>query len=98
MFGRWELPALVQTASAVATAMVAGHDVEPGVPEPDRSGRARPTKRRIRPDQAAAGRRVGDVITEPRERYAFGDTVIVEFAGAHPGNDVRRGGTFVEVQ
>jgi neutral ceramidase len=38
------------------------------------------------------------VITEPRERYAFGDTVIVEFAGAHPGNDVRRGGTFVEVQ
>ena len=98
MFGRWELPALVQTASAVAIAMVAGHEIELGVPEPDRSGRARPTKRRIPPDEAAARLRVGDVITEPRERYAFGDTVMVEFAGAHPGNDLRRGGTFVEVQ
>ena len=98
MFGRWELPALVQAATAVAGAMAAGRDIELGVPEPDRAGRARPTKRRIPPDEAAAGRRVGEVVTEPRERYGFGDTVRVEFAGAHPGNEVRRGGTFVEVQ
>jgi neutral ceramidase len=98
MFGRWELPALVQTASAVAAQLADGRDTALGVPEPDRSARARATRRRIPADQAAPGRQLGDVLTAPRDRYAIGDTVVVEFAGAHPSNDVRRGGTFVAVQ
>ena len=44
------------------------------------------------------GGEFGDVLRAPRPRYRPGDTVRVEFVGAYPNNDLRRGGTYLEVQ
>jgi neutral ceramidase len=96
MFGRWELPALVQTAVTLATAMRDGKPVDRGAPPPDLSGRVR-SRLRTRADVPAAGG-FGDVIVAPRAAYRCGDTVRAEFVGANPNNELRRGGTYVEVQ
>jgi neutral ceramidase len=96
MYGRWELPALVQTAAVLATAMRDGVPVERGMPPPDLSGRVR-SRVRLRPD-SAAGPDFGDVLVAPRASYRGGDTVHAEFVGAYPNNDLHRGATFVEVQ
>ncbi len=97
MFGRWELPALVQTTVALATAMRDGASIERGTPPPDLSARGGSAKAGRRRD-AAVGGDFGAVLVAPRPRYRRGDTVRVEFVGAYPNNDLRRGGTFLEVQ
>lgn len=96
MYGRWELPALVQTVTRLAAAMRDGAAVERGTPPPDLSARAK-GKARVRPDVQAGGA-FGDVLVAPRSAYRGGDTVRAEFVGAYPNNDLRRGATFVEVQ
>ncbi|GAA2487663.1 hypothetical protein GCM10010198_44170 [Nocardia seriolae] len=49
-------------------------------------------------DLPHAGRAFGDVLTQPGTDYAAGQTVSVEFVGAHPNNDFRLDGTYFEVQ
>jgi neutral ceramidase len=95
MYGRWELPALVQTAAGLATAMRDGVPVDPGSPPPRMAPRGR-GRRPARPDTAIGN--FGDVMVGPRARYRPGDTVRVQFIGASPNNDLHRGSTFVEVQ
>ncbi len=97
MYGRWELPALVQTAAQLATALRDGTDVARGTPPPDLSARTRPGRAPTRPDLAAGGS-FGAVLAPPRSRYRRGDTVRAEFVGAYPNNDLRRGASFLEVQ
>jgi neutral ceramidase len=96
MFGRWELPALVQTACGLARAMRDGTPVERGTPPPDLSWRVR-DRTRSRAD-AAAGGGFGDLLVAARPAYRRGDTVRAEFVGAYPNNDLHRGGTYLEVQ
>jgi neutral ceramidase len=96
MYGRWELPALVQTAARLATAMRDGKPAERGTPPPDLSGRVK-SRIKARPDVAAGGA-YGDVLVAPRPAYRRGDTVRAEFVGAYPNNDLRRGGSYIEVQ
>lgn len=96
MYGRWELAALIQTVSGLATAMRDGVPVETGTGPPDLSARRR-SRTTLRPDVAVGGD-FGAVLVVPRARYLPGDTVRAEFVGAYPNNDLRRGNTFVEVQ
>ena len=64
----------------------------PDLPAAGALGAARaPGRRRLAGDY-------GRVSREPRARYRPGDTVRVAFVGAHLANDLRRGGTFLEVQ
>jgi neutral ceramidase len=94
LFGRWQLPAVQQTAALLAEAMRDGRPVDPGTPAPDLSGRRRRTPRRPAPDAAHPKAQIGRQIS-----FLWDDrTAIVEFAGVHPGNDRRRGGTYFEVQ
>jgi neutral ceramidase len=97
LFGRWELPALQQVAAGLATAMASGTPVEPGPPTTDLSGRHRKVRHRASPD-AAPGGGFGDVVVAPRDAYQAGQRVTVVFVGAHPGNDLHRGGTYLVVQ
>ncbi len=96
MYGRWELPALVQTASALATAMRDGEPVERGTPPPDLAPRVKPGRAGLR--DVAVGGSFGEVVRAPRTRYLPGDTASAQFVGANPNSDLRRGRTYVEVQ
>jgi len=92
LFGRWELPALMQVATELATAM---RDDTP-VPNGERPGPAH-TASWLRPLPADVGA-FGRVVTEPVAEYRPGTTVRVEFVSANPNHDLRRGGTYLEVQ
>ena len=92
LFGRWQLPALMQTASELAIALRDGEPVAAGErPGPMNSWSwvAKP-----RPD---AGE-FGTVMTPPATSYAPGRTVHVAFVSANPNHDLRRGDTYLEVQ
>lgn len=97
MFGRWELPALQQAVAELATAMRDGRPVAVGTAPHPRSHRRR-TRRRHRRDLPVDGHRFGAVISAPRPRYLPGATVHAVFAGAHPNNDLHRGGSYLRVQ
>jgi neutral ceramidase len=99
MYGKWELAALVQTASRLASAMRDGVPVERGTPPPDLSERVKPGRRasRSRPD-VPAGDSFGAVLREPPARVRAGGAVGAQFVGAYPNNDLRRGSTFLAVE
>jgi neutral ceramidase len=98
LFGRWELPALMQTAAALATAMRDGTPLTEGEPTADLSGRARRRRAGATLDVAPPGKSFGDVVVAPRPDYPAGQRVTVVFVGAHPNNLLHRGGTYTEVQ
>jgi neutral ceramidase len=98
LFGRWELPAFQQTAAALATAMHSHTPVNPGAPTDDLSGRHRKRRDLGAPDQAVGGSAFGDVVVAPRPSYLSGQRVVVVFVGAHPNNDLHRGGTYLRVE
>ncbi|WP_349497480.1 neutral/alkaline ceramidase [Crossiella sp. CA-258035] len=97
LFGRWQLPALTQVAAGLATALRDGVPVPLGTPPPELAKRVRAHRRRGL-DTPPAGREFGDVLLQPRDSYRPGELVRAVFAGAHLANDLRRGGTFLEVQ
>lgn len=98
LFGRWQLPALQQTAAALATALRDGTELPLGPEAPDLSGKALSLQPGVVLDAPPAFRKFGDVLVPPRENYRAGERVEAVFAGAHPGNDLHRGGTYLEVQ
>jgi neutral ceramidase len=98
LFGRWELAALQQTAAALATAMQANSPVDPGVPTEDLSRRHRKRRDLGATDVALPGMAFGDVVVAPRPSYNAGQRVVVVFVGAHPNNELHRGGTYLRVE
>ncbi|MCF2525849.1 neutral/alkaline non-lysosomal ceramidase N-terminal domain-containing protein [Yinghuangia soli] len=95
LFGRWQLPALQQIASELATAMRDGVGVGSGTPEPDLSGRrhnrgAKPPAEVVPP----RGKSFGDQLSFARN----GRVVAAEFVAAHPSIDLRRGSTYLTVE
>lgn len=98
LFGRWQLPALQQVAAELATALRDGTGVPLGPRARDHSATVRRAKPRSQPDTCGPGVRFGDVLVQPARAYRRGECVTAVFAAAHPANDLRRGGTFLEVQ
>jgi neutral ceramidase len=98
LFGRWQLPALQQTAAGLARAMAEGREVPPGPGAPDISDKALSFQPGVVVDSPPAGAAFGDVLTEPEAAYASGQRVTAVFAGAHPSNDPHRGGTYLRVE
>jgi neutral ceramidase len=95
VFGRWQLAAYRQTAADLAEAMRDSRPAPAGPRPADLSGRKRKIAKQPPPD---AGPEFGTVLTEPAAAYRPGGQVAAEFRGAHLANDVRRGGTFLQVQ
>ncbi len=91
LFGRWELPALVQTVAGLAEAMRDGNPVTP-------TSRPQPLKPRswLRSAPADTGS-FGAILAEPDATYHPGESVEVVFVSALPNNDVHRNRTFLEV-
>jgi neutral ceramidase len=100
LFGRWELPALQQTAAVLASAMRDGTPVVAGLPTKDLSARHAKARARRRgaPDVAAPEAPFGHVLVDALARYRPGHRVVVIFVGAHPNNDLHRGGTYLRVE
>ncbi|MFE9371156.1 neutral/alkaline non-lysosomal ceramidase N-terminal domain-containing protein [Streptomyces sp. NPDC006711] len=93
LFGRWELPALCQSAAYLATAMRDGAPVDPGTPEPAVPV-GRRHHRRGAPDAPHPGRRFGDVL----DFSLIGRRATASFVAAHPSNDLRRNGSYLSVE
>ena len=98
MFGRWQLPALQQTAADLATRMRDGEPAPQGPQPPDLSD-----KQLIRPpgvvlDTPPIGKRFGDVLTQPDASYRTGQQARAVFAGAHPNNGLQHGDTYLSVE
>lgn len=91
LFGRWELPALMQTVAELAESMRDGRPVVSG-------RRPQPTHPLswVRTAPADTGA-FGAVVSQPASSYRPGDAVEAAFISALPNNDMRRGGTFLEV-
>lgn len=99
LFGRWTLSAYMQEFDRLARAVAARTDLGRGPAPVDWNSGFQPSLLAAVPaDVAVAGRAFGDVLTQPAPNNAVGETVSVEFAGAHPNNDFRLGGTYFEVQ
>ena len=49
-------------------------------------------------DAPILGKHFGDLLTAPREKYNTNSTVNVQFVGAHPRNNYKTMGSFLEVQ
>src|SRR5690606_14794855 len=99
LFGRYELPAFQQTVHGLAAHMKAGTTPPLGAKEKDRSRSQLPSLQgKVVVDDPHLFKRFGDVLTAPSAAYDPGQQVKVEFSGAHPNNDLRRGGTFLAVE
>ncbi|BBX99167.1 neutral ceramidase [Mycobacterium lacus] len=91
LFGRWELPALMQTVAGLATAMRDGRPATPTqAPRPKRP------LSWVRNPPADSGS-FGTVAAEPSATYRPGETVEAVFVSALPNNDLRRKHTYLEV-
>ena len=98
LFGRWQLPALQQTFAGLAAALRDGRPVSPGPGTPDHSGSALSFQPGVVLDAPPLGHEFGDVLTQPDASYRAGQRVTTVFAGAHPSNDLRRGGSYLRVE
>ncbi|MHA7652075.1 neutral ceramidase [Mycobacterium sp. ML4] len=91
LFGRWELPALMQTVAGLAEAL------RDGRPVPHTAGpRARRPRSWLRSGPADTGS-FGAIVAEPDPTYRPGQAVEAVFVSASPNNDVHRNRTFLEV-
>ncbi|MBZ4420020.1 neutral/alkaline non-lysosomal ceramidase N-terminal domain-containing protein [Myxococcus sp. RHSTA-1-4] len=97
-FGPWQLAAVQQEAAKLASALRDGASVPAG-----------PTPRDLRNEQTTVQTGVvfddkllwvdfGSVVTNANASYARGATVSVKFWGGHPKNNLRRQGSFLQVQ
>ncbi|OEU92254.1 alkaline ceramidase [Streptomyces abyssalis] len=98
LFGRWQLPAVEQTAAQLARAMRDGKSLPIGPVAPDISDKTISLQPGIVLDAPPLSHEFGDVLTAPRANYRPGERVTVVFAGAHPGNVLHRGGTYLRVE
>ena len=97
-FGPWTLAAVQQETEKLAVALRTGATVAPG-----------PAPRDLRNDQTTVQTGVvfddkllwvdfGGVVTNANAGYTRGQTVSVKFWGGHPKNNLRRQGSFLQVQ
>ncbi|NLU84442.1 neutral/alkaline non-lysosomal ceramidase N-terminal domain-containing protein [Rhodococcus sp. HNM0569] len=98
LYGRWTLPAYVQGLTALAASMRDGVAAPRGPAPLDKSGFQPDLLAPVPPDAPAPGLPFGAVTLAPAPSYGSDDTVTVEFAGAHPNNDLKRRSTYLEVQ
>lgn len=99
IFGRNELPAFTQISSDLATSMKNGTTLPLGEKEPDRTHTQLPTlQANVIVDAPPLFKSFGDVLTAPKAAYTRGQQVSVTFAGAHPNNNLKHGGTYLAVE
>jgi neutral ceramidase len=98
-FGKWTLPAYQQEFTALAAAMREGRPAPADEEKPrDLTGKQLNFQTGVVFDDKPANKSFGSVNTDAKPSYRRGETAVVEFWTGHPKNNLRRGGTFLEVQ
>lgn len=98
LYGPHTLDAYIQTAVQLAQAMVDGREVISHTTPEEFGNKLLSFLPPVILDTVPVGVSFGDVITQPNDTYRTGDTVEVVFWSANPRNNLRRNGTFLEVQ
>lgn len=101
LYGPHTLDAYIQAVVSLAEAMVQGKAQAASAPAPaDFSGKVLSLVPPVVMDMVPLGHIFGEAVRQPSSTkpYRPGDTVEVVFWGANPRNNLRRGGTFLEVQ
>lgn len=98
LFGRYTLPAYQQGFAQLAAAMRDGTDVARGPAPRDLSHNQPFFGPTVDHDEPLPGHRFGDPVVQPAATVGAGEQAAVEFVTGHPQNNIRRGGTFLEVQ
>ncbi|MER0245659.1 neutral/alkaline ceramidase [Streptomyces sp. HSW2009] len=97
-FGRYTLPAYQQEFAQLARALKTGEPTPSRVRPPWLGDRQLSLNPGPVLDAPPLGREFGDVRDEPAAGYRPGERATATFYTGHPANDVRAGGTFLEVQ
>ncbi|QIP87961.1 neutral/alkaline ceramidase [Streptomyces sp. Tu 2975] len=98
LYGRYTLPAYQQEFASLAASLRDGTTIDRGPAPADHSDRQTSLQTGVVMDNPPMGRKFGDVLAEPAGAYGRGAAVTAEFVTGHPKNNLRRGGTFLEVQ
>jgi neutral ceramidase len=98
-FGKWTLPAYQQQFAGLAASMRSGKAAAADDATPrDLTGKQLNFQTGVVFDDKPWFKSFGTVNSDAKESYRKGETVSVEFWTGHPKNNLRRGGTFLEVQ
>lgn len=99
LYGPHTLDAYIQACMQLAKAMVAGAPVPSAPPPADFEHKLISLLPPVVVDSVPSPHKFGDVIKQPGPApYKPGEVVEVVFWSANPRNNLRRGGTFLEVQ
>ncbi|MEV8442038.1 neutral/alkaline ceramidase [Actinosynnema sp. NPDC051121] len=98
LFGRNTLPAYQQEFARLAASLRAGTPVAPGPTPGTPPFTGINLQTGVVFDDKAPWQSFGQVLTEPAAGYARGQTATAVFVTGHPKNNLRRNGTFLEVQ
>jgi neutral ceramidase len=97
-FGPWQLAAVQQEVDKLAVAMRNGTTVAPGPTPRDLRNNQTTVQTGVVYDDKLLWVNFGSVFTDARASYLRGETVSVEFWSGHPKNNLRRQGSFLQVQ
>lgn len=98
LFGPYTQPAYQQELNKLATDMAAQQLTINTVQPRDLSNNQLNFQTGVVMDLPAFGKKFGQVLKDAASSYVQGDTVSVRFQTGHPKNDLRRNGSFLEVQ
>ncbi|GIH92924.1 neutral/alkaline ceramidase [Planobispora siamensis] len=98
LYGPYTLPAQQQEFARLAASLRDGVPAAPGPVPPDLSSRQFTLQTGVVLDSPMPSTSFGDVLVQPAASYRRGETVTVEFVTGHPKNNLRRNGTYLEVQ
>lgn len=97
-FGPWQLAAVQQEVDTLAIAMRTGTSVAPGPTPRDLRNNQTTVQTGVVYDDKPLTTSFGGLVTDARATYLRGETVSVKFWGGHPKNNLRRQGSYLQVQ
>jgi neutral ceramidase len=97
-FGQWTLGAVQQETEKLVAALRNGSAVPPGPAPRDLRNNQTTLQTGVVFDDKPLGASFGGVVADANPSYARGRTVVVKFWAGHPKNNLRRQGSFLQVQ
>jgi len=98
LFGPHEQAAFQQEFVKLSSAIVQGTEVAPGPMPDDITSKSVDLTAKVVLDDKPLNKKYGAVITQASSSYSLGETVSVQFWGAHPNNNYRTQDTFLVVE